>query len=422
MFKKDIKSIPRLSGVYLFKGINNVIIYIGKAKSLKFRVASYFQRYSKDWKVTALLDEATGVEYIITGSDGEAQLLEAQLIQEYRPKYNVIFKDGQPFVYLVFTKAPLPTINIVRNKGIKGTYFGPFLQKTQARAALSFLLRTFRLMLCNKKIDHGCLDYHLNNCAGNCRSDFDKEHYLFRLQLAKDVLKKDRVTFIESIKQKIKEYSAQREFEKAKKLNDYLQNVDTIFKTLDMHYSQSKYHTDIVVATVHTPYMQIDAEKASQELQTILATLNPIKSIDCFDISHFQSHYIVGSCIRFTNGRPDKNKFRRFAIKTLTVQNDYAALQEIVGRRYKNNDFPDLIIIDGGKGQLNAVANIMSNVPLASIAKREEILYSTHISNGVHIDMNTDSGKLLIALRDYAHHFAISYHRLKRKKGSNYSS
>ncbi|HLJ31346.1 MAG TPA: hypothetical protein VKU36_02830, partial [Candidatus Babeliales bacterium] len=131
----------------------------------------------------------------------------------------------------------------------------------------------------------------------------------------------------------------------------------------------------------------------------------------------FQSSYLVGSCVRFTDGKPEKSCFRHFKIKTLIEQNDYAALQEIIQRRYRDkNDLPDLIVIDGGKGQLSAAYAVLPGAPIVSLAKREETIYGPQFPDGIRLDIQTDVGKLLIALRDYAHHFAISFHRLKRKK------
>ncbi len=148
----------------------------------------------------------------------------------------------------------------------------------------------------------------------------------------------------------------------------------------------------------------------------MIQSSKPIYVIDCFDISHFQSKQMVGACVRFSHGVPVKNKFRRFKIKTLETQDDYAALQEIVTRRYRNGDMPDLILIDGGKGQLNAIKKILPDATISSLAKREETLFCNAHPEGVLLDVKTPIGKLLIELRDYTHHFAISYHRLKKEK------
>ncbi len=416
--KKLNKSIPGLPGVYLFKNAQGEIIYIGKAISLKSRVASYFQNYNTgDWKVDSIINEYADLDYIITTSEHEAMLLEAELIQTNQPKFNTIFKTGQPFIYILFTKEALPTIKIVRNKTQKGAYFGPFLQKAQARSVHTFLMRTFNLNTCNKKIENGCLDYHLGNCAGTCMKNFDKDAYLFRLDLAKDVLTNRDKEFIKKIKNEITRLNHVFAFEQAQRLSKYLENVEFIFHTIRTKYSAFNYAPEIIAATSPHPIIDSDYDAVTKELSTMLGISGIINSIDCFDISHFQSNEIVGSCIRFTKGKPEKDKFRRFKVKTIQVQDDYAALAEIVSRRYKEgDDLPDLILIDGGKGQLNAVQHLFPHAHFASLAKREERVFSNHTPDGVVLDIHTGIGKLLIALRDYAHHFAISYHRFSRSK------
>jgi len=415
--KKLEKSIPKLTGVYLFKDAQGAFIYIGKAKNLRHRVSSYFQKYHTDWKINQLLNEYADIDYILTPTETESLLLEAELVQKHKPKFNVLLKEGQPFLYILFTPHEIPTVELVRNKKQKGTYFGPFLQKGPARKTYRFLMQTFHLNLCNKKIELGCLDYHIGNCAGSCKPDFDTQDYTFRVSLAKEALKNNQAGFVQNVKDQMKKYCAEFAFEKAKNLNEYLHNVDTIFATLNTHFSAEKFATDIFVVSTPTPYAATSDVTINTELQTFLGFATPVRTVDCFDISHFQSSYLVGSCVRFTDGKPEKHCFRHFKIKTLTEQNDYAALQEIVERRYKNKtDIPDLIVIDGGKGQLSAAQHILPHAPIVSLAKREEILYGPQFPQGIHLDLQTNVGRLLIALRDYAHHFAISYHRLKRKK------
>jgi len=411
----DYKTLPNLPGVYLFKDVAGTVIYVGKAKSLKMRVSSYFHN-DTDWKVQSLLQEAHRIDYVLTQTETEALLLEAQLVQEYLPKFNVLLKTGQPFIYLMATNDPLPELTIVRSKTRKGTYFGPFIHKQQARSVHTFLTNTFKLFCCNKKIENGCLDYHLARCAGTCMKSFDKADYLFRLSLAQDVLKKDHKEFLKKLATKIKEYSSALEFEKARTLNGYSESVETIFATLKTKFSQEKYASAVAAAT--SPFEEIDNyPETAQELKELLNLKGLPETIDCFDISHFQSQALVGSCVRFTHGKPDKNKFRKFKIRTLTEQNDYAALHEIVARRYKDpSDLPDLVLIDGGKGQRSAVLGLLPTTPCVSLAKREELLFSDAHPEGTPLTAKNPVGKLLISLRDYAHHFAISYHRLTRSK------
>lgn len=443
--KKHTKTIPKAAGVYYFKDKDGQVIYVGKAKSLAYRVNSYFQK-GHDWKVMALMQEYADIDYILTKNETEALLLEAQMIAENKPKYNVLLVEGQPFLYILFTtNDDFPTIEVVRNKRKKGTYFGPFLHKRQARGVAQYLVETFRLRVCNKKIANGCLDFHIGKCSGSCMANFDAADYLFRLNLAMDVLRNNHKESLKNLKEKIKEYNKALAFENARRLSGYIENLDTIFETIRTRFHEKKYENDIFVATTptkiaprdkaleelseflelnKTPFDKLrangdDDEAARAELVEAFERTKQIKTIDCFDISHFQSSYLVGSCVRFSNGIPDKNNFRRFKIKTLQTQNDYAALQEIVSRRYRNPDeIPDLIVIDGGKGQLSSVQEILPNALIISLAKREETIFSTNLPEGKKLDIHSSVGQLLIAIRDYAHHFAISYHKLRRKKGA----
>ena len=194
MNREILTSLPTRAGVYLFKDGAGQVLYIGKASSLKSRVGSYFARAATDWKVKAIVAEAASVSHVVTENEQEAALLEVRLIREHQPKYNVMAKDGQPFVYLLFTRGQLPRVEVVRNKTRKGEYHGPLLCKQQARRVHRYLLQTFCLNVCNKKIEHGCLDYHLGSCPGICRADFDRDAYLFLWAWRSQYSKKIRST------------------------------------------------------------------------------------------------------------------------------------------------------------------------------------------------------------------------------------
>lgn len=413
--KNYVETLPLLPGVYLFKDAQNAVIYIGKAKSLHKRVKSYFQR-TDDWKIQSLLEEATTIEHIITATEIDAMLLEAELIGTHKPKFNVLLTSGQPFVYILFSKADLPTISIVRNKQAKGTYFGPFLHKSQARSVVQFLITTFQLKLCNKTIANGCLDYHLGSCAGNCMSNFDPQEYLFRVKLAQNVLGKDQETFLQAVTQRLQHHMQTLEFEKARILHGYINNLQTIFATVAANYSSDLYAHQTFHALLGKEY-RIAPEQLAGYLQELVQAPEPIRTIDCFDISHFQSSFMVGASVRFRDGMPDLDHYRRFSIKGLSTQNDYAALREIVARRYRNPaDIPDLIVIDGGKGQLNAVKDLLPEHKCVSLAKREELLFTWNHPEGIHLNPHDPAGKTIIALRDYAHHVARTYHVSKRNR------
>lgn len=416
------KTFPNLPGVYFFKDKDNTIIYVGKAASLRERIRSYFQKDATDLKITSIIAEYATIDCLVTTTETEALLLEAQLVREHQPKFNVLLKDGQPFIYILFTNGLLPEVKIVRNKKLKGRYFGPFIMhKIQVRKMHAFLLSTFKLRLCKMKIEHGCLNYHLGICAGSCKPDFDLTDYQFRIQLAIDALTDNQKEFKQKIEDKIAVYVKEFSFEKAKTMHEYLLNSDYIFRVLKVRFTERKYADQIARITAPNNVVQ-DFTQLGQELKEFLGVTKDIHTIDCFDISHFQSQSIVGSCVRFTDGKPDKKKFRHFKIKTLVEQNDYMALQEIVARRYRDGlDVPDLILIDGGKGQLSSVKHLVPGALFISLAKREETIYQVDDLVGKKLDIHTGVGKLLIALRDYAHHFAITYHRKKRSSNLTHS-
>lgn len=513
--QEHINAMPHKPGVYFFKDAQGTIVYIGKAKDLKKRTTQYLQRQGLDLKADSLLAVSVAVEYQVTDNEIQALLLEAKLIQSYQPQFNVLLKHGQPFIYICATQGKIPELILVRNQKRKGTYVGPFIESGAARKAHEFVVKTFRLKLCKKKIENGCLNYHLGICAGSCRSDFDLDAYRQRLELALEALKNEPRVFVDYVKQKIEEHNARLEFEQSRQLHSYCQafeklsssllcpfaNIDDAARkdiwifTEDGHHLYVFQERDTVVKRKRIFYFPISVlgQEEQQEVlfehmvsfyrsykppAMILAScplgqdvaiyeaflkewhalpynvtlLNPadghfaaivrlatiqaqqeierrstlskalklmlktpmlVETIDCFDISHKQGMYMVGSCVRFTNGQPDKSFMRHFHIKTVEHQNDYAALQEIVMRRYRSEqDMPDIIMIDGGKGQLHAIQECLPNVEIISLAKREETIFSARLANtGKKLDQKHYASQVLIALRDYAHHVAISFHR-----------
>jgi excinuclease ABC subunit C len=417
IMKYQCPLLPKLPGVYLFKGDDNAVLYVGKAANLNNRVRSYFSAYKTDWKVKALLDEYRRIDHIVTATSHEALVLEAHLVQQYQPKYNRLLKEGQPFVYIMCTQDVLPALTIVRTRQKKGIYFGPFVHKQDARKTMRFLVDTFKLNICTKQIPNGCLQYHIGLCAGSCKADFDVEDYRTRLDLAVNVLRNERNEFCARVTHEIKQCIEHFHFERAQNLYTYLEHVDVIFNVLKSHTSHKEHAASVARVQSGRDAMASDFGAVALQLQLLLGHHSPVKTIDCFDVSHFQSQHIVGSCVRFVEGKPDKNALRRFKVRSITEQNDYAALQEIVVRRYKNDtEIPDLILIDGGIGQLNAIRAVLPHAFLAALAKKEEMLFCDAHSKGTKLDIHQEAARTLIALRDYAHHFAITYHRISQKQ------
>ena len=435
------KNFPKTSGVYFFKDANNAILYIGKAKNLKSRVSSYFS--SDDDKVIELLKQAVDIEIITTNNEIEALFLEAQLIKQHQPPFNRLLKAGNPYIYIFIScdtssnkskkLTDRPTISTVRIKKKKGDYFGPFLTKKDALFVVEYLKKSLQLNICNKKIESGCLQYHINICSGSCKKDFDETYYRFRLDIARQILDNKYEQAIKQLATEIDINNKNLNFERSAHLAKYQHHLAAIIETLQtLHITK---FTNIPAFaqnyTLHKGYSE-DQENDWGKDASNVDLLSDVKrrlglkkipyTIDCFDISHMQSQSIVGSCVRFLNGKPDKKNFRHFGITSLIQQNDCAALAEIVARRYKKiENFPDLIIIDGGIGQLNATKNLAGPAEIISIAKGEnrkvgaETIFFPDQEKTIDIDIHQASDRLLLEIRDYAHHFAISYHRKKQK-------
>ena len=415
--KQKILDLPKTSGVYLFKDKAGEVIYIGKAKNLRRRVASYVAERVTLWTVQMLQSEAVDLEFFVTKSEHSALILEAELVKKYRPKFNTLLKDGQPALYLAFvTSKKMPEFKVVRVRKEAGDYIGPFLNAKHVRSIYNLIKKKFRLTLCKTKIKTGCLDYHMGLCAGNCKDDFEPSAYQFRFELAFKTVKGDLKNIHTQIDQQIAQAIAKMAYEEARELTEYKQSIEIIKQIVAEKFKTNEVLSDLTYKASGMAAQSGSSEAAATDIQQILSLKDKPRVIDCFDISHFQSREIVGSCIRFVNCIPEKKSFRRFKIKSLIEQNDYAALAEIVQRRYKNGDFPDLIIIDGGIGQLNAVLYLVGDTPIASLAKREELLFLPHAAAGIAITAKTPGGKTILALRDYAHHFAITYHRSRRDR------
>ncbi len=504
---KQIRTLPHEPGVYIFKTNENEILYIGKAKSLKDRCSSYLSPKPDDLKGITIAASATGFECITTPTELAALLLEAELIQHHRPPLNVLLKDGQPFLYFLITNEDVPRLVLVRNKKLKGTYFGPFIEKGPIRSLHAFLLKTFRLDTCTRKMPNGCLRYHMAICAGTCLPNFDLAGYKERLALVRKLLSRGSRDVFDEIDRLVAHQNELMEFEVSKKLVEAKQNLESFLinkaSILDVaqtvehftsrhfwithknhvflldekklkftirytflaepgecldtylvtYYQQFQPPREIILnqelaefdlvqnflvtrwnlatpplltaqpgehvqhlarlALLHVENKEIITAETTKELQDFLNLEKPPQTIDCFDISHTQGRNIVGSCVRFFDGAPDKSGCRKFIIQSLENQNDYAALQEVVRRRYHTaEELPDLVLIDGGKGQLSAVNAVFDAVQTASIAKREERIFaSTLPPEGKLVNKRSKAGKTLMAIRDYAHHFAISFHR-----------
>lgn len=404
--------VPKRPGVYFFKNTQSEILYIGKATSLFDRVKNYFNNTDTRLHMREMVKYIDSIDYIETKNDTEALLLEATLIQKYKPPYNILIKDGNPFIYIYLEKKQnKPPVLSLSRQPKRGFCIGPFLDKKSARATYEFVMREFQLRLCGKKIKNGCLAYHIDQCAGSCKSDFQESEYETRLSLALSLLENKQTEFLSIIEKTMQHAVQELAFERAAHFSYYKEHVERFFQTITAHtvFNQTKKALFTVMNT--PPQYNLAYKNIEHSLQKICGVTTQIKTIDCFDISHVQGRYMVGSAIRFFCGKAQPSEFRRFRIKTVFGSNDYAALTEIVSRRYRSENVPDLVLIDGGKGQKSCIDELKLPTTVISLAKREERLFTNLYPDGTVISMHDEMGKMLCALRDYAHHFAVSYHQ-----------
>ena len=535
--KDTLSSLPDSPGIYRYYNRDGELIYVGKAKSLKKRVSSYFNKQSQyNRKTEKLVSEINKIEFTITNSEFDALLLENNFIKQNQPKYNILLKDDKTFPYLCILKERFPRIIYTRKYLPKqGEYFGPYTSVVSMKAVLELVrqlysIRTCSLLLSKENIDQRkfkvCLEFHIGNCKGPCEGLQEEASYLEEIVQARNILKGDLSVVEDEFARRMNEASSTLEFEKAafykhklellekfqikslvvnRKLTDidvititssetnafinYLQikegsiifskNVE-VKKKLDeadedilslvVQELRSTYrsnnpevYTNLALAVKSDEFenvipqigdkkklvdlslknalylrkeKEIDREeqklkknKVLHIMQENLRLLNYPKIIECFDNSNFQGTNAVASMVRFVDGKPDKKGYRHFNIKTVTGPDDFASMKEIVGRRYKRileeeSVYPNLIIVDGGKGQLSSACEALQElglygkIPIIGIAKRLEEIYYPEDSVPLLISKKSPALLLIQRIRDEAHRFAITFHRQKRSNST----
>jgi len=515
--------IPTRPGCYLMKDTDGNILYVGKAKNLRKRVASYW--HALDTKTSALVSHIHDIETIVTDTEVEALILEAQLIQKYHPPYNIDLQVGGRYAFIKLTKEPYPRFVIARKVDTSGQFFGPYPSAAARNVMLKSVNSIFRLCISRSKRGKPCMRYYLGKCSGACAGRISPEVYAVTIKDAVRFLKRDFETLAQSTEKEMRAAAARQNFEQAKLLRDrlfalqklqhqsvsepkkYDQDVihflvqgnqltiqlfhfhkgiisgrkeysfdlthlssqtprEAFSDFLRQYYSAraDRVPREIIVpvhladekileeyfekisqhaVTLHVPEKGIKArllamvrknltEKAGSgvgqlaELQEALRLEKIPRVIVCIDISTLAGTNTVGSLVRFVNGQPQKSGYRKFMIKSVVGINDYAAIEEVVTRyvrriKEKKESMPDLMVIDGGKGQLHAAQKALASlspplhIPIISLAKRlEEIFVSwSHLS--LRLSPRSPALQVLRAIRDEAHRFAITYQRKKRK-------
>lgn len=407
--KGKLKKIPKAPGIYMMKDSSGEVLYIGKAKDLSKRVASYFQdKRPRSARETSLLERVKDLEYILTTSEEEALIYEANLIKEKKPRYNVELKDDKSFPFLKLTmNEEFPRLIITRKKTDDGSrYFGPYTRVKLLRKALSVMKGIFPLRTCRKIPDHVCLSFHIGQCLGPCIKKISQKEYREILRQLVLFLEGGKATLLKELTQKMDRLAKEEKFEDALVIRNRISALSEVPGKKIRDYSG---WGDVAC-----------------KLKKILRLPRLPLNIEAFDVSNISGKEATGSMVYFHNGRPCKSNYRKFKIKGVKGIDDYAMIREIVRRRYKRlkeegGAFPDLIIIDGGKGHLWAaydelVRLNLRRIPLASIAKREERIYM--LGSKASLDINRDSQLLYFIqqIRDEAHRFALKYHHKLRKK------
>jgi len=492
LIRKRISALPHKPGIYLMRDRFGTVIYVGKARNLRKRVSQYFQkgrRMGWDLKFNALVEAICDFDFHLVKSEPEALLLEGKLIKEFKPRYNISFRDDKRFLMLkVNLNDPIPNFSFARFKKDDGAkYFGPFPNATAARNVVTLARRQFNLRGCRAftpaEADYKhCLYGHLKYCTAPCVGNVSREQYLEQVKAACDFLEGQCREMQEQLETEMRKAAMAQDFERAANLRDLIRDLKETWKK-----TQKFERIPYSLPGVGAPQNDL------QELASALDLPSPPQRIEAFDISNISGTFAVASLVSFKNGRPDRANYRRFKIKTVEGQDDFASMAEVVRRRYtrllnegkigatqktKNDDdghavpdelqkvvdetsrkvrrgvraknedgrlkmengkqianppsifnspsspqnFPDLILIDGGKGQLSAACNELEKlglgkIPVIGLAKEFEEIYLPKKSEPLRLGLEHPATKLLQRIRDESHRVANSYNaqlRLKR--------
>lgn len=544
--ENKIKNAPTNPGVYQFLNNQGQIIYVGKAKNIRNRVRSYFQKSNAlNTKTQILVKNISDVEFIVTDSEVEALILENNLIKQNKPRYNIDLRDDKTFPYIRITNEPYPRVFVTRKIERDGSkYIGPFTQVKILREVLRVLQHTFKIRTCRYRLNDSnvaagkyalCLDYHIGRCDGPCQALISREEYREIINQVVHFLNGKTDEVIKELNEMMHLKAKVQQFEKAKEIRDQIETLKQYEGS-----TQKVEHTDLIdrdiVAMAHEdsmaavvvfqvrsgkiinrqqfdfsnvlhatkeeimksfledyylkrqdfpkeiilPFSVEDIEEIHEficqfrsstrfifpqmgekrkliqmaernakyivddmklqrlkkrkdyiphnisALQRDLNLEQPPKVMECFDISNIQGTDPVASMVQFENGKPKKSEYRIFKIRIKETPDDFAMMREAITRRYKrlkdeNKSMPDLIVVDGGKGQLNIAYDVLTSlslqqIPLISLAKRLEEVFVPGISDAQNLPKTSSSIKLLQQIRDEAHRFAVSKHRQQRKK------
>jgi excinuclease ABC subunit C len=415
--------VPSKPGVYVYRDRFGTVIYVGKAANLRNRMSQYFQasRMNRaDPKLRSLLNSIHDWDFFVVKNEDEALILESRLIKEYAPQYNILMRDDKRFLLVkINLKEDFPRLDLARVRKDDGyKYFGPFPKGSALRSTIEFLSAYFGLRTCksnapDEKTRKHCLKRIVKDCLEPCSGKVTREEYHQHVDKMLQLLNGNISSIVEELENKMHEAAEKKQFEKAARFRDVIINIRAVFgkKTRSFRYA----------AIPSAP-----GQAAVKGLQKILNMPSAPILIECFDISNILGTLAVASMVCFENGRPAKDKYRRFKIREVDQIDDFAMMQEVIKRHYSRKiqekiPLPDLLMVDGGKGQLSSAMETLAEIncpPLTVIglAKKNEEIFLPGQSEPIVLDRHSAALRLLQAVRDEAHRFAISYHRKLRSQ------
>jgi excinuclease ABC subunit C len=421
-------ALPKAPGVYLMKDDSGTVIYVGKSACLHDRVSSYFQPATKlESKKVGLVDLIVDFDVIQTESEVEALLAENRLIKDIQPRYNARLLDDKTYPYvMVTTGQDFPGVYVTRQPESKGVkLYGPFISVYALKEALSMLQKAFKFRTCHLEIHaddekrrffRPCLLYAIKRCTGPCADKVSREAYRDDIERLIRFMDGNRKSVIAELEKEMARAAEDLRFERAAQLRDEVHNLQAL--GLRARKGDEEYWQPEAFAA--------DPRTGVATLQTVLKLADPPRIIEGFDIAHLQGGEMVGSEVCFIDGAPFKDNYRRFKIRHGQGNNDFLSLQEVVSRRYRDAGvnqelYPDVILIDGGLGQLHAVMEVFATMDVrppmvVSLAKQEELIYVQGRGEPIRLSRSNAGLRLLQSVRDEAHRFAQAYHHLLRHK------
>ncbi|HEY2837674.1 MAG TPA: excinuclease ABC subunit UvrC [Pirellulales bacterium] len=423
-----VRQFPTTPGVYLMKDAAGVVIYVGKAVNLRSRAGSYFLKAAaEDHRTAELCREIADVDFLEADSEVDALLVESRLIKDVQPKFNRDLKDDKSFPYLeIFIREDFPRVEFTREPSERGTkLYGPFANAGSLRGAIQVLQKIFKFRTCSLDIDEGdekwrwfrpCLLHSIQQCTAPCNLRISKEEYRRDIARLRMFLEGKKTSLLKEMRAEMKAAADERRFEKAARLRDEIHALETLDRRgeLDTH--------------VQPEVFYIDPKKGLAGLKKVLKLDETPRTIEGVDIAHLGGGETVASLVQFIDGLPFKPGYKRFKIRGVTGIDDFASIHEVVARRFKRLSdegeiFPDVLLVDGGRGQLNAALAAFTALEIQpptviSLAKREEEIYVGDLPAPLRLSRHSYALRLLQYVRDEAHRFAQHYHHILRRKST----